>query len=86
MKEIKGLGDLGADIFLNNAQSVWPDMAPFIDARSLKAAEEAGIETDLDAIFKELKGNCVDMSRLANGLSMMRLEKKIGEVEGVDGV
>ena len=85
MKEIRGLGDLGADIFINNVQSVWPDMAPFIDSRSLKAAEESGIETDLDAIFKELKGDCVEMSRLANGLSLMRLEKKVREVEEVDG-
>lgn len=60
-------------------------MAPFVDSRSLKAAEEVGIETDLKAIFKELKEDPVEMSRLANGLSMMRLEKRVREVEEVDG-
>ncbi|KAJ9272118.1 hypothetical protein DTO212C5_1881 [Paecilomyces variotii] len=80
IKEIKGLGDLGTDIFFNNAQSIWRTLAPFIDARSLRTADDIGIGTDVDAIYKELKFDPVQMSKLANGLSAVRLEKKQGEV------
>ncbi|PYH42811.1 uncharacterized protein BP01DRAFT_124099 [Aspergillus saccharolyticus JOP 1030-1] len=76
IKEIKGLGDLGADLFLNNVQSVWPSMAPFIDRRSLETADKVGLGTDLDAIYAELGRDSVSMSRLANGLSAVRLERK----------
>ncbi|KAF7158256.1 hypothetical protein CNMCM5623_003025 [Aspergillus felis] len=83
IKGIKGLGDLGVDIFLNNVQSVWPSMAPFLDARSLKTAEELGIGTDLEAIYESLNRDSTRMSRLANGLSHVRLDKKQREVKGV---
>ncbi|RHZ51387.1 uncharacterized protein CDV56_105004 [Aspergillus thermomutatus] len=80
IKEIKGLGDLGVDLFLNNVQSVWPSMAPFVDARSLKTADEIGISTDLEAIYESLDRDSMRMSRLANGLSHVRLDKKQREV------
>lgn len=81
IKEIKGLGDLGADLFFNNVQSVWPSMAPFVDVRSLQTAEQVGIGTDLDTIYAELDQNPLEMSKFANGLSMVRLEKKQGAIE-----
>ncbi|OJJ98725.1 hypothetical protein ASPACDRAFT_79530 [Aspergillus aculeatus ATCC 16872] len=80
IKEIKGLGDLGADLFLNNVQSVWPSMAPFLDGRSLETADKVGLGTDLEAIYAELGRDCVSMSRLANGLSNVRLERKQGDI------
>ncbi|KAE8146404.1 hypothetical protein BDV25DRAFT_162585 [Aspergillus avenaceus] len=83
IKEVRGLGDLGVELFLNNVQSVWPDMAPFVDGRSLKTADEVGIGTDMDAIFEELKRDSMKMSRLANGLSTARLEKRQGDLLSV---
>ncbi|KAL5693342.1 hypothetical protein EMGR_005130 [Emarellia grisea] len=83
IKGIKGLGDLGVDIFLNNVQCVWPSMAPFLDARSLKTAEELGIGIDLEAIYESLNRDPMRMSRLANGLSHVRLDKKQQEVQEV---
>ena len=80
IKEIKGLGDLAADLFLNNVQSVWPSMAPFVDARSLQTAEEIGIGTDLDTIYAELTQDPLEMSKFANGLSTVRLERKQGQL------
>lgn len=80
IKQIKGLGDVGVDIFFNNAQSVWRTLAPFIDTRSLRTADEVGIGTDVDAIYEALKYDPVQISRLANGLSAVRLEHKQGEV------
>ncbi|KAF7596348.1 hypothetical protein BBP40_002092 [Aspergillus hancockii] len=83
IKEIKGLGDLGADLFFNNVQSVWPSIAPFVDRRSLETADQVGIGHDLDAIYADLERDSMKMSRLANGLSTARLEKRHGELLGV---
>lgn len=80
IKEVKGLGELAADLFFNSVQSVWPSMAPFIDARSAQTADEIGIGTDLDAIYAELKQDPLEMSKFANGLSMARLEHKQAQV------
>lgn len=74
--EIKGIGDLGVELFFNNVQSVWPEIAPFLDSRSLKTADEIGIGSDLDSIYGAVGYNPKDMSVLANGLSTVRLEKK----------
>ncbi|KAJ5656490.1 hypothetical protein N7507_008440 [Penicillium longicatenatum] len=76
MKEFKGVGDLGVELFLNNVQSIWPSIAPFLDSRSLQTAEEIGIGGDLNAIYGTLGENPEEMSVLANGLSTVRLEKK----------
>ncbi|KAJ6005767.1 TruB pseudouridylate synthase (N terminal domain) family protein [Penicillium sp. IBT 35674x] len=76
MKEFKGIGDLGVELFFNNVQSVWPSIAPFIDSRSLQTAEEIGIGGDLNAIYGALGKEPEQMSLLANGLSTVRLEKR----------
>ncbi|KAJ5939272.1 hypothetical protein N7466_002406 [Penicillium verhagenii] len=76
MKEFKGVGDLGVELFFNNVQSIWPSIAPFLDTRSLRTAEEIGIGTDVDAIYEALGQEPEEMSILANGLSTVRLDKK----------
>ncbi|KAL4979560.1 COPI associated protein-domain-containing protein [Aspergillus desertorum] len=68
IKEVHGLGDLGVELFFNNVQSVWPTIAPFVDSRSLKTAEDAGLGTDLDAIFEDLGNDSVEICKLANAL------------------
>ncbi|KAJ5123120.1 hypothetical protein N7448_009217 [Penicillium atrosanguineum] len=74
VKDIKGVGDLAEELFLNNVQSVWPSMTPFVDSRSLKTADEIGIGTDVEAIYDAVQRDPMKMSRLANGLSTVRLE------------
>lgn len=76
MLEIRGVGELAVDVFLNNVQSVWPAMAPFLDERSIKTADEIGIGTNLDAMYEAVQRDPVQMSWLANGLSAVRLEKR----------
>ncbi|PYH29120.1 TVP15 family protein [Aspergillus neoniger CBS 115656] len=73
IKEIKGLGDLGVDLFFNNAQAVWPSLAPFIDGRSLETADNVGLGTDLDAIYADLGRDSMNMSRLANGFRIVNI-------------
>ncbi|KAJ5246347.1 hypothetical protein N7468_001330 [Penicillium chermesinum] len=84
MKEVKGVGDLGVELFFNNVQSVWPDIAPFLDSRSLNTAAEIEIGQDLDAIYGALGRDPKEMSVFANGLSTVRLEKKHLANRGID--
>ncbi|OOQ83211.1 hypothetical protein PEBR_36336 [Penicillium brasilianum] len=81
IKEIKGIGDLGVELFLDNVQSVWPSMAPFVDSRSVPTAEEIGLGNDVEAIYSHLQKDPVKMSMFANGLSEIRLEHKEHEIE-----
>ncbi|KAL2429610.1 hypothetical protein ABEF95_008186 [Exophiala dermatitidis] len=81
LKEIKGLGDVGVDIFFDTAQGVWPCLAPFIDPRSAKTAEAIGIPGDAGALWesKEVNRDPMTMARLAAALTTVRLEKREGE-------
>ncbi|EXJ78842.1 hypothetical protein A1O1_09244 [Capronia coronata CBS 617.96] len=78
LKEIKGLGDVGVDIFCDAAQAVWPCLAPFVDPRSAKTAEAIGIPSDAQALWEseEVNKDPMKMARLAAGLTTVRLEKK----------
>src|SRR5699024_3101124 len=46
LKQFKGIGDVGADIFLREAQGVWTEARPFFDDRSLRTAERLGLPAD----------------------------------------
>jgi|APTNR8051073442_1049403.scaffolds.fasta_scaffold27612_1 endonuclease III len=43
LKEFKGIGDVGADIFFREMQSVWDELYPFADKRALAAAKRLGL-------------------------------------------
>jgi len=38
-----GLGPVGADIFLREAQGVWPEVAPYFDGKTVQGAERLGL-------------------------------------------
>jgi hypothetical protein len=46
LKECKGIGDVGVDIFFREVQGVWPELRPFIDHRAEGAARRLGIDTE----------------------------------------
>ncbi|KAJ5488858.1 hypothetical protein N7539_003748 [Penicillium diatomitis] len=81
VKEFKGIGELGAELFLDNVQSIWPSMAPFIDSRSLRTAEEIGLGNDVSAIYEQLQHDPLRMSTFVSGLSDIRLEHKQHEID-----
>lgn len=76
LKKIKGLGDVGINIFFDTAQHIWPCLAPFIDPRSLKTAEEIGIGSDVKALWREVSEDPEQMCRLAAALTKLRLDGK----------
>jgi endonuclease III len=46
LKQFKGIGDTGADIFLREVQDVWTWARPYFDKRALTAARKLGLPTD----------------------------------------
>ena len=46
LKQFKGIGDTGADIFLREVQDVWTWVRPYIDERAIGAARQLGLPTD----------------------------------------
>ncbi|KAL8659511.1 MAG: hypothetical protein Q9226_000404 [Calogaya cf. arnoldii] len=79
VKEIKGIGNVGVDIFCDAAQGIWPCLSPFIDPRSMKTAKQCGIGDDLHAIWGSVGEDAEKMCKLATALTKVRLEKKEGE-------
>jgi hypothetical protein len=47
LKEVKGLGDVGVDIFFREAQVAWEELFPFVDRR---AARQLGLDPDPRAL------------------------------------
>lgn len=50
LKAFKGIGDVGADIFCREVQVAWPELYPFVDARSLKSARALGLADSADEL------------------------------------
>jgi endonuclease III len=46
LKQFKGIGDTGADIFLREVQDVWTWARPHFDDRALAAARDLGLPAD----------------------------------------
>lgn len=46
LKEFKGIGDTGADIFLREVQDTWTWVRPYFDARATDMAEQLGLPGD----------------------------------------
>ena len=46
LKEFKGLGDVGVDIFFREAQVAWDELLPFADRRALDAAGRLKLPKD----------------------------------------
>lgn len=43
LRRTPGMGPAGADIFLREAQAVWPGTAPFLDKKAMQGAERLGL-------------------------------------------
>jgi hypothetical protein len=63
LKQAKGLGDVGVDIFFREVQGAWDELMPFADRRALDAARRL-----------KLGGDAKALQRLADGRSeLLRL-------------
>jgi hypothetical protein len=79
LKEVKGIGPLGIEIFISTVQGVWPSLCPFLGSRDLQVTEQIGLGKDVNAIYELLDGNPEQMAKLSVALTKLRLEKHIEE-------
>jgi hypothetical protein len=78
LQEIKGIGNVGLDIFCDTAQGAWPDLAPFIDPRSLETAGQLGLG-GVEELWRAVDKDPTQMCKLALALSKVRLDNKVDE-------
>ena len=79
LKEAKGLGDVGVDIFFREVQVAWQELAPFADKRSRRAAERLRLPTD-PAKLRRLADGPTEFVRLVAALVRTELGDDYGAV------
>jgi hypothetical protein len=78
LKECKGIGEVGADIFCREAQIAWDELFPFADRRALEAAARLGLEDDAARLAR--RASRKDYPRLLAALVRTMLAKDFNEV------
>ncbi len=71
LKDFKGMGDVAVDIFYRDAQQIWPELYPFIDKKTKKAAKKFGIKSSAEALESFVTQK--DLARLSAALVRMDL-------------
>lgn len=56
LRRVPGIGPVGADIFLREVQGIWPEAAPYLDAKTLQGARKAGLPDDPKALARLVNG------------------------------
>jgi hypothetical protein len=72
LKDFKGMGDTGVDIFFRETQAVWKELYPFADKKALQAAGKMDLPKDTDQLAKLVSRN--DFPRLIAALIRTDLE------------
>jgi hypothetical protein len=70
LKDFKGIGDVGVDIFFREAQSVWGELYPFADRRALQAAKKLNLPSDGKGLSRLVSQK--DFPRLVAALVRLR--------------
>ena len=78
LKECKGIGDVGADIFCREAQVAWDELFPFADRRALEAAGRLGLEDGAETLAGRVSRK--DYPRLLAALVRTGLANDFDEV------
>lgn len=73
LKEIKGIGDVGVDIFFREVQGIWDELYPFADDLALKGAGRLGLGRDAAAVARHVPR--ADFVRLVAALARDELER-----------
>lgn len=75
LQRFPGVGPTGADIFLREVQTVWPETAPYFDAKALQGAERLGLPTSSAGLTRLAKGR--DPAVIAAALVRAALDKDV---------
>nr|WP_299241556.1 hypothetical protein [uncultured Halomonas sp.] len=83
LKEFKGIGDVGADIFLREVQLCWEEYHPFADKMALASSVKLDLGDDAEKLAKRVDSN--DFARLVAALVRAQLAKDHDRVLEVAG-
>ncbi|MGW1813607.1 endonuclease [Streptomyces sp. NPDC002125] len=73
LRRFPGIGPAGSDIFLREVQTVWPETAPYLDAKALQGARRLGLPGDAGKLARLAAGR--DPAVLAAALVRASLDK-----------
>ncbi|MDX6279733.1 MAG: hypothetical protein QOH03_804, partial [Kribbellaceae bacterium] len=76
--EFKGIGPVGAQIFLREVQSVWPGICPYFDSRARQGAERVGLSSSTESLAA-LAPSPQEAAALAAALVRLRLNSRAGD-------
>ncbi len=62
LQQFNGIGPTGADIFLREAQSVWPWAQPYFDDRTLSTARALGLPAEPGALLSASDGRPAELA------------------------
>lgn len=79
VKEFKGIGDVGADIFLREVQGVWPEVHPFVDAKAAQGAQLLELPTEPGRLAKLV--DRADFPRLVCACVRVTFAKDAAEIK-----
>ncbi len=78
LKEFKGIGEVGADIFLREVQLAWEELYPFADKRALETACRLGLGEDIQVLARLVPRR--DLPRFLAGLVHLDLAHETEEL------
>lgn len=77
LREFPGIGPTGVDIFLREAQAVWPEFAPYLDRKALSGAERLRLPTSPRTLADLVPED--EVTNLAAGLVRVSLDQRTAE-------
>lgn len=77
LRELPGIGPVGADIFFREVQAVWPEFSPYLDRKTLDGARRIGLPDSAGALAGLAEPS--ELPGLAAGLVRVALDKKAAE-------
>ncbi|GHH86166.1 endonuclease [Streptomyces sulfonofaciens] len=77
LQRVPGLGPTGADIFLREVQGVWPEAAPYLDAKAIQGARRLGLPDEPEALSRLDENH--EPAAFASALVRAALDKKVAD-------
>ncbi|NGO72638.1 hypothetical protein [Streptomyces boncukensis] len=75
LREVPGIGPVGAAIFLREAQEVWPRLRPYLDAKALQGAGRLGLPESPAQLARLVRED--ELARLAAALVRAALSAEV---------
>jgi hypothetical protein len=83
LTQLPGVTDAAVDLFLRDAQVIWPEAGPFFDRRSLRAAARLGLGGTVDELAALSGAGSERLAWLAGALARVDLDDRYHEVRAL---